>query len=96
MSKQKNTKTVTLDEPLTRGEKQVTEVTLRRPSAGELRGTRLVDVANIDVDAMAKVLPRISTPPLLESELLAMDPADFTALGVVVANFLEQKKDSPA
>ena len=90
-----NQKTVTLDDPLKRGgDKKVETIIVRRPTAGELRGTRLSDVANIDVVAMIKVLPRITIPALTEHELDQMNPADFTALGVEVANFLEQKKGS--
>lgn len=89
-----NTKNVTLDIALKRGDKTHNAVNIRKPAAGDLRGTRLTDVANIEVDALIKVLPRISTPPLNEHELSTMNGADFLALGVVVSNFLEQKKDS--
>ena len=37
--------TVILDEPLQRGDTVITEIQLRKPKAGELRGVSLVDVA---------------------------------------------------
>ena len=36
--------TITLDTPLTRGETEITELRLRKPTSGELRGVSLADV----------------------------------------------------
>lgn len=87
---------VILDEPIERGEGEkkqtIKEVKLRRPKSGELRGLRLVEVANADVSSLITVIPRISEPPLTEKELNDMDPADFSSLAVEVAGFLETKK----
>ena len=80
--------TVKLDTPIVRGETKVEEITLRKPSAGELRGTSLNALVNLDVDALGKVLPRISTPMLTEYEVRDMDPADLVQLGVAFADFL--------
>ena len=54
--------TVIPDEPIQRGDTSITEIQLRKPKAGELRGVSLVDVANLDVMALQKVLPRITQP----------------------------------
>ncbi len=56
--------THTFDTPIVRGEQTITHVTLAKPSAGALRGTSLAALVNLDVDALRKVLPRISTPTL--------------------------------
>lgn len=88
---EKNPNTVTLDEPLKRGEQTIEEVTLRKPSAGELRGTSLAALANLEVTALQKVLPRISTPMLTEADVANLDPADLVQLGGVFSGFLLPK-----
>lgn len=83
--------THTLDTPLTRGGQTITHVTLAKPAAGALRGTSLSDLVSLNVDALRKVLPRISTPTLTEMDVLALDPADLVALGGIFAGFLMPK-----
>jgi hypothetical protein len=87
----KDPNTHTLDTPLVRGKQTITEITLRKPSAGELRGTSLSDLVNLDVAALQKVLPRISTPTLTEMDVAAIDPADLVQLGGMFAGFLMPK-----
>ena len=50
----------------------------------------------MDVLALRKVLPRISTPSLTDHEIGAMDPADLMACGVAVSGFLLQKSAKEA
>ncbi|UEP52280.1 phage tail assembly protein [Burkholderia ambifaria] len=83
--------THTLDTPIVRGEQTITHVTLAKPSSGALRGTSLAALVNLDVDALRKVLPRISTPTLTEMDVTLMDPADLVALGGIFAGFLMPK-----
>ena len=85
--------TVILDEPLQRGDTVITEIQLRKPKAGELRGVSLVDVANLDVMALQKVLPRITQPILTMQDVNNLDLADLMALGAEVAYFLAKKAD---
>lgn len=87
----KNTVTVKLDEPIKRGEKLINEIQLRRPKSGALRGLSLINVANMEVSTLLKLLPRISEPALTEHDINNMDPSDLTALGMEVAGFLPQK-----
>lgn len=81
-------KTITLDTSIKRGDNDIAEIALRKPSAGELRGVTLTDLLQMDVAALTKVLPRISEPALTEVEVARMDPADLVQLGGVVAGFL--------
>ena len=83
--------TVTLDAPIQRGDEQITRVTLRRPRSGELRGLRLSELLNSDVDALLALLPRITRPTLVAHELAALDPADLTQMAGEVASFLLPK-----
>lgn len=82
---------VALDEPIHRGEQKIATVQVRKPRAGEMRGLSLVDVGQLKVDALSKLLPRITVPPLTEPEIANLDPADLLALGAEVGSFLLQK-----
>lgn len=86
--------TITLDTPIERGKQKIYEITLRKPASGELRGTTLNALVNLDVDALVKVLPRISSPTLTEFDVKQIDPADLVQLGVAFASFLLPKRAS--
>lgn len=79
---------VTLATPIKRGEQLINAVTLMKPNAGTLRGLSLASVANADVDALIKMLPRITSPSLTEQEVGALDLADMVALAGKVVGFL--------
>lgn len=83
--------TITLDTPIKRGDQTIETLNLRKPSAGELRGTQLHDLAMMDVAALSKVIPRISEPTLTAGEVSNMDPADFMQCAAEVAGFLTPK-----
>ncbi len=80
--------TVHLDTPIKRGTQTIDTITLRKPCVRELSGISLVALANLEVDAMIRILPRISTPPLTEAEAGQLDAADVVALGGIVVGFL--------
>lgn len=90
-AKNPNEETVALDTPIVRGEHSIDSVTLRKPMAGELRGVSLIELMQMDVLALRKVLPRITTPSLTDIEIGRMDPADLVQCGVAVSGFLLQK-----
>ncbi|PTB19556.1 phage tail assembly protein [Trinickia symbiotica] len=83
--------THTLDTPIVRGSQTITTVALRKPASGELRGVSLSDLVNLDVTALSRVLPRISSPTLTEQDVAQMDPADLVMLGGLVVGFLTPK-----
>jgi hypothetical protein len=80
--------TITLDTPLTRGEQTIDSIQLRKPKAGELRGCSLSDLAQLDVAALGRLLPRISEPTLTTADVDNLDPADLMKLGAEVVGFL--------
>lgn len=82
---------ITLDTPLQRGEQSIDEITLRKPSAGELRGVALTDLLQMNVSALTKILPRLSTPTLTEQDIARLDPADLVQMGIAVTDFLLTK-----
>lgn len=79
---------VTLDTPIKRGDQIIDQVTLVKPTAGTLRGVSLAAVANSEVDALIKVLPRMTSPMLTEQELAALELPDLVALAGKVVGFL--------
>lgn len=85
-------KTVTLDNPIQRGEQTISEIVVRKPMAGQLRGLNMTDILQMDVNALSKLLPRITSPALTEVDISAMDPADLMQLGQEVGAFLLPKK----
>ncbi|EFE5082962.1 TPA: phage tail assembly protein [Escherichia coli] len=89
MSDKQTEKTIQLDTPIKRGKTEITEIVLRKPQSGALRGTRLQAI--MDVNAMMTVIPRISSPALTAQEIAEMDPADLTAMSVEVVTFLLKK-----
>jgi len=87
-----------LEEPIKRGDTKITEITLRKPAAGELRGLKLTDLLHGDVNATIRLVPRISQPTLTEQDVAAMDIADLVLCADAVAVFLQKKgaAESPA
>lgn len=79
--------TITLAEPLQRGEQVIDKITLRKPKAGELRGLNLQQLISVDVATILQLLPRISEPVLVESECNGLDPSDLTEIGGAIRGF---------
>ncbi|MDL9982347.1 phage tail assembly protein [Providencia rettgeri] len=88
---EKNQITVTLDEPITRGTTTVTEIVVRKPNSGALRGVRLAALMEMDVDSAMLVLPRVTAPALTKPELIMMNPADMLNLTKELVIFLLPK-----
>ncbi len=84
---------VTLSAPVEIDGKDVTGIDLRKPRTGELRGLKMTNVLQMDTDAMIKLLPRITQPPLTSAQVAALDPADFVALCGKTMVFFATKTD---
>ena len=87
----KATNKVELETPIKRGSEEINTVTIRQPAAGELRGVSLLELMNLNTDAVIKVLPRITTPALTEGELKQLTPADLVQLATEIVGFLVPK-----
>lgn len=79
--------TVDLAEPIKRGELTISQLQLRKPKAGELRGLALSDVIGLDISTLLKLLPRITEPALTDDECAGLDPADLTECGGAIRGF---------
>lgn len=82
---------VTLDTPISRGKTTINTLNLRKPQSGELRGVQLIELLNMDVATLIKILPRITSPSITAPEAAGMDPADLLACGSKISAFLLQK-----
>ena len=88
------TKTIQLDTPITLpGDKIITEVQVRKPSAGALRGLALSDIFRLQTEVIQTILPRVTEPMLNKQVVQNIDPVDLVALGTAVSSFLLPKAD---
>ncbi|MCU1128914.1 phage tail assembly protein [Stenotrophomonas maltophilia] len=104
MNTESNTSTTTTDEttgtnvivletPIQRGEQVIRSVRLRKPTAGDLRGIKLFDLAQMDVTALTTVLPRISQPILTTADAGKLEPADLIEIARVIGDFFVPKAE---
>ncbi|QHM72472.1 phage tail assembly protein [Mixta intestinalis] len=91
---EQNEHLIELESPVKRGETEISQIEVIKPTAGALRGVRLADLCASDVDALLTVLPRITVPSLTKTECLALDPVDLISLGGKVIGFLSAKSDA--
>ncbi|MGN2673450.1 phage tail assembly protein [Aliivibrio fischeri] len=82
--------TVTLPTPFEKDGKTITEIELRKPNAGNLRGLSLLGVCEMQFDAACTLLPRISI--LNERDLLNMEVGNLTPLMTEIASFFVDMK----
>lgn len=88
--------TVPLEVPIERGDGKIESLQLRRPDAGSLRGLSLAELIKMETGAVAKLLPRITTPALIDAEVEALDPADLFACAVEVTSFFMTREELKA
>ena len=81
------TATVTLANPIPREGGSVTTLTLRKPTAGNLRGLSLQALMQSDINALISVLPRISDPFITEPEAANLEADDIAQIGGAVLGF---------
>ena len=89
--------TVKLKAGIVRGEQTITVIQVRKPNIQALKGLKLLDLMQSDVNSLITLLPRITQPMLNKSDIDRLDVADFTKLtGAVfeVMNLNEDDTDS--
>lgn len=81
--------TVTLSKPIMRDGNEITTITITDEvkQAGSLRGLRLVNVMNMDVDSITILLTRCTSPRLKQTEIAAMATTDFVVCCEVLTPF---------
>lgn len=90
-------RTFTNDAPIMLGGKELipagTEIKVRKPASGELRGLQLQALFQLDVLQLEMLAPRITTPMIHKGA--EMDPADLMQFGAEVLDFLLPKAARP-
>lgn len=88
--------TITLAEPVQRGDQVIADIVLRKPKAGELRGLSIQELMNARTSAVLDLLPRITVPPLLAHEVEQLEPEDLAACGGAIIDFFLTPADRQA
>ena len=91
MSEAPNNK-VTLETPIKRGDKEITEIEILKPNAGALRGASLRNLLDFKTDDIIVVVPRVTVPALTPQEAQLLDPIDLLEMGAKIADFLLSKR----
>ena len=89
-------KEIELSTPIINGTNEIIKFSIRKPLAGDLRGIKLLNFIDADVDSLAKVLPRITTPTLTEQDVYKMEISDLANVMVEMSNFLKPKSANVA
>lgn len=84
--------TFTLAEPITRENgNAITQLTIRKPRAGELRGLSIKDLVVGDVDTIIALLPRIAMPTIAAHEAAALESEDIAEAAGAISGFLTNR-----
>lgn len=79
-------KVVKLPNPITRGEKEITEIQLQEPSVQSLQNLEITAVIRGDVSQILMLLPRITD--LSEKEVRSLSFKNLSSLSLSVTSFL--------
>lgn len=85
--------TITLATPIVRGETSIETIDLRKPQAGELRGLTMQEIIGLEVSAILKLVPRISSPALIADEVERLEPEDLTEIAGAIRGFFMTKAE---
>ena len=91
--------TVEFDNPIQRGDLTISQVNINKPKTGALRGLSLSDIMKLDVDVIIKLIPRVSTPTIVEHEAANLELVDLMKIATAVIGFFgtaEQRQKARA
>lgn len=83
--------TIELDADIQIGGERLEKLDIRKPNAQALSGVKLRDLLEGDVNAVLKVLPRVSTPTLTSQQAQQLEPCDIAQVGGALMLFLQPK-----
>ncbi|HDX1153334.1 phage tail assembly protein [Pasteurella multocida] len=88
-AKEKETiRVIALSVAIQRGDQEIKEVQVLKPTVPALKGLKMFDVLQVDVNAMEILLPRITVPKLHKADFAQMAVEDFTELATAAVSFL--------
>jgi len=79
--------TVALNHPIQAAGKTVTEIRLRKPKTGELRGLHITQLLAGEPASLTTLIARLADPILTEAEVAEVDLGDFTRCYGAIARF---------
>ncbi|EJB5271314.1 phage tail assembly protein [Vibrio vulnificus] len=79
---------VELKKPLKRGDNEITEINLREPDTGSLRGLEMFSILRMDINTHRQLVPRISDITANEFDILK--PSDLVAVQTEVVGFFTE------
>ena len=83
--------TIELDADIQIGGEHLEKLDIRKPNAQALSGIKIADLLQGDVNAVLKVLPRVSTPTLTQQQAQHLEPCDIAQIGGALMLFLQPK-----
>ncbi|MDP8176361.1 phage tail assembly protein [Pasteurella skyensis] len=86
--------TVRLKKAIKRGDKKITDITILKPNVLALKGLKLLDVMQFDVNALTVLLPRVTKPMLTKPDIEQLEIADFTKLSTELAGFFGAENEN--
>lgn len=78
---------VKLQRPIVRGDQVISEVTLREPVGGDMRGLSIQQLNQSDYNAVRSLVTIIAMPMVLDSDFDAMPAADVGAFAGEIIGF---------
>ncbi len=87
--------TIKLLRPIKIDGKNIKELQIRKPKAGELRGIYLLDLFQMKTETILTVLPRVASPHLTQEQAFNLDIADVVAVGSAMVGFFNQDPNTP-
>lgn len=79
---------VMLKKPIKRGDDEITEINLREPDTGSLRGLEMFSILRMDINTHRQLVPRISDITANEFDMLK--PSDLVAVQTEVVGFFTE------
>ncbi|MCC3798269.1 phage tail assembly protein [Vibrio parahaemolyticus] len=79
---------VMLKKPIKRGDDEITEINLREPDTGSLRGLEMFSILRMDINTHRQLVPRISDINANEFDMLK--PSDLVAVQTEVVGFFTE------
>lgn len=81
-----------LSAPFKLGDQEIKELTLRRPTPGDLRGLSVGQLLLADTDTYLEFLPRVLSPALTSDQVLEhLDIADFVSCMTEFGEYFQGK-----
>ena len=83
-----STKTITLEHGVKLGDNIITEITITKPLVSHLKGVSLTKLVDMQLDEVAKIIPRVTSPMIPQQAFDTIEFTDFLHLCGELLGFL--------